>query len=94
VDPLNPGEAGEPEATVDGVTYRPGDTVVLRPARNQTAQDHLVAGRPATIERIYVDYDGKVHLAVTVDDDPAQQILREIGRYLFFNTSEVEMVPV
>jgi hypothetical protein len=84
-------EQGEREAVVDGVTYRRGDTVVLRPAANATPQDHLVAGRAATIERIYHDYDGTVHLAVTVDDVPGQDMMRDIGRYLYFKTSEVEV---
>ena len=66
---------------------------MLRPAANATPQDHLVAGRWATIERIYHDYDGTVHLAVTVDDVPGQELMRDIGRYLYFKTSEVEMVP-
>ena len=70
--------------------YRRGDKVVLRPATNATPQDHLVAGRSATIERIYYDYDGTVHLAVTVDDVPGQELMRDIGRYLYFKTSEVE----
>ena len=83
---------GEPSAEVDGVLYRRGDTVVLRPAANATPQDHLVAGRRATVERIYHDYDGTVHLAVTVDDVPGQDVMRDIGRYLYFKTSEV--VPV
>jgi hypothetical protein len=82
---------GEASAEVDGVVYRRGDTVVLRPGVNATAQDHMVAGRPATIERIYHDYDGTVHLAVTVDDVPGQDVMRDIGRYLYFKTSEVEL---
>jgi hypothetical protein len=82
---------GEPSAEVDGVLYRRGDTVVLRPAVNATPQDHLVAGRRATVERIYHDYDGTVHLAVTVDDVPGQDVMRDIGRYLYFKTSEVEV---
>ncbi len=49
-----------------------------------------MAGRTATIERIYLDYDGRVHLAVTVDDDPGQDLLREMGRYLFFDPREVD----
>ncbi len=73
--------------TVNDVTYRPGDHVVLRAEGN--ARDHLLIGRRATIERIYHDYDGRVHLAVTVDDDPGQDLLREMGRYLFFDPSEV-----
>ena len=82
---------GEPSAEVEGVVYRRGDTVVLRPAANATPQDHLVAGRRATVERIYHDYDGTVHLAVTVDDVPGQDVMRDIGRYLYFKTSEVEV---
>ena len=81
---------GEPSAEVDGVVYSRGDKVVLRPAANATPQDHLVAGRRATVERIYHDYDGTVHLAVTVDDVPGQDVMRDIGRYLYFKTSEVE----
>jgi hypothetical protein len=46
----------------------------------------------ATLERIMVDYDGKVHFGVTVDDDAAQEILRETGRYLFFFKDEVEVL--
>jgi hypothetical protein len=80
---------GEPQVEVEGVRYRLGDKVVLRPEANATPQDHLVAGRPATIERIYFDYDGTVHLAVTVDDVPGQELMRDIGRYLYFKTSEV-----
>jgi hypothetical protein len=82
---------GEPEVEVAGVRYRLGDTVVLRPATNATPQDHLVAGRSATIERIYYDYDGSVHLAVTVDDVPGQELMRDIGRFLYFKPTEVEM---
>ena len=84
-------EQGEREATVGGVTYRPGDTVVLRPGPGRNAQDHLVQGRHATVERIYVDFDGRVQLAVTVDGVPGQDIMRDIRRYLFFRPDEVEV---
>jgi hypothetical protein len=69
---------------VDGRTFARGHRVVLRPEANRNAQDHLLDGRSATIERIYVDYDDQVHLCVTVDDDPGQDIMRDIGRYLYF----------
>jgi hypothetical protein len=46
--------------------------------------DRMLDGRTATLERIYIDYDDRVHLAVTVDDDPGQDLMRETGRYLFF----------
>jgi len=89
-----PGEgySGEEEATIGGVTFRPGATVLLRADLEGTAHDAMLAGRTATIERILVDYDDQVHLAVTVDDDPGQELMREMGRYLFFKPHEVEMM--
>jgi hypothetical protein len=50
----------------------------------------MLAGRTATIERLYIDYDDDAHIAVTVDDDAAQALFRETGRYLFFRADEVE----
>jgi hypothetical protein len=82
---------GEERLVVDGVAYRRGDHVRLRPDEGRNAQDHLLTGRMATIERVYVDYDDKVHLCVTVDDDPGQDIMRDIGRYLYFKPDEVEV---
>ena len=85
------GQAGELEATVDGVTYHQGDRVRLRVAGG-TAQDHLLTGRTAVVERIYIDYDDAVHLGVTVDDDPGRELMRDIGRYLYFKPSDVEVL--
>jgi hypothetical protein len=85
--------AGEPAISVDGVTYRRGAKVVLRPGFGAAPQDGVWAGRVATIERIYRDYEDGVHIAVTVDDDPGQELMRDIGRYLYFKPAEVEVVP-
>jgi hypothetical protein len=85
--------AGEPQIRVDGVTYRRGAKVVLRPGFGRAPQDGVWANRLATIERIYRDYEDGVHLAVTVDDDPGQELMRDIGRYLYFKPAEVEVVP-
>jgi hypothetical protein len=84
--------AGEPAISVDGVTYRRGGKVVLRPGFGAAPQDGVWAGKLATIERIYRDYEDGVHLAVTVDDDPGQELMRDIGRYLYFKPAEVEVV--
>ena len=70
--------------------YERGDTVVLRPGTERDPFDRMLDGRRATIERIYVDYDDRVHIGVTVDDDPGQELMRETGRYLFFFAGEVE----
>ena len=82
---------GEEAVVVDGRSFTRGGHVVLRPERNRNAQDHLLEGRSATIERILVDYDDEVHLCVTVDDDPGQDLMRDIGRYLYFKPTEVEV---
>jgi hypothetical protein len=88
----DPGEQevkGEERIVVDGRTFSRGDHVVLRPDATH-GQDHLLVGRRATIERILIDYDDHVHICVTVDDDPGQDLMRDIGRYLYFKPTEVE----
>jgi hypothetical protein len=81
---------GEKRATVDGVTFERGGTVILRPGTDRDPFDRMLDGRRATLERIYVGYDERVYLAVTVDDDPGQELMRETGRYLFFFAHEVQ----
>jgi hypothetical protein len=90
-DPRDEEIRGEEQAGLpDGTVVRRGDRVSLRPEVGKHAQDHLLTGRTATIERIYVDYEDLVHLCVTVDDDPGQELMRDIGRYLYFKVDEVE----
>jgi hypothetical protein len=83
--------AGEELAQVDGVTFRRGGHVVIRPGPEADLHARMLDGRTATIERIFTDYDGKTHLGVTIDDDPGQDLMRETGRYLFFFSHEVEV---
>jgi len=90
----DPGEddvPGESEIVVGGRRLARGQHVVLRPDRSH-GQDHLLAGRSATVERILVDYDDHVHVCVTVDDDPGQDLMRDIGRFLYFKPTEVEVI--
>jgi hypothetical protein len=84
--------AGEPEATVDGRRFVRGEHVVIRPGPEADLHARMLAGRAATIERILIDVEGKVHLGLTVDDDPGQELLRETGRYLYFFAPEVEVI--
>ncbi|HLI60047.1 MAG TPA: hypothetical protein VKV21_10335 [Solirubrobacteraceae bacterium] len=81
---------GEDSVTVDGVTFVKGSRLLLTPGTDRSVHDRMLNGRRATLERIYIDYDERVHLAVTVDDDPGQQLMRETGRYLFFFAHEVQ----
>jgi hypothetical protein len=84
---------GETETRVGDVTVTRGAKLILRPKPGADAHDFLLEGRTATLERIYVDYDDVVHLGVTIDSDPMQEVLRESGRFLFFKTDEVEVLP-
>ncbi len=88
VDP----QAGEEHAEVAGVRFRRGGKVRIRPGPDADLHARMLDGRTATIERILVDYDGKTHLGVTIDDDPGQELLRDSGRFLFFFAPEVEVL--
>jgi hypothetical protein len=48
--------------------------------------------RLATVESIEQDFEGRIHLAVTVDDDPGQDFgrARQPGHRFFFKPDEVE----
>jgi hypothetical protein len=71
---------------------RPGDRVRLRPRGRADILDLVLAGKTATVEAIEQDFDGRVYLAVTVDDDPGKDLgaLRQPGHRFFFSPEEVE----
>ena len=75
---------------VAGVTLAKGSRVLLRPGQRADAQDMFLAGREATVEAVFLDVDGNRHLAVTLDEDPAADLQRWHGRYLYFSPDEVE----
>ena len=52
----------------------------------------MLNGRVASLERIYLDYDGRIYLGVTIDSDPMQEVMRDTGRYHFFFADEVELI--
>ena len=71
------------EVEVDGVVFRRGGRVIVRPGLEADLQARMLEGRTVTVERIHRDYDGRVHLGVA---------LRETGRFLWFFPPEVEVV--
>lgn len=83
---------GERQVTFDGVTYKRGDKVILHPPLDADVYDKMLDGRTATIHRLFMRVDERLHLGVTIDDDPMQEILGESGRFLFFFAEEVELV--
>jgi hypothetical protein len=76
---------------VAGVEVARGSRVRLRPGqRRADAQDMFLAGRLAAVEAVFLDVDGDRHLAVTLDEDPAADLQRWHGRFLYFSPDEVE----
>jgi hypothetical protein len=72
----------------------PGDRVRLRPRSRADIFDIALAGMTATIESIEQDYEERIYLAVTVDDDPGRDLgaERQPGHRFFFSLDEVEPV--
>jgi hypothetical protein len=76
---------------VGGVKVARGSRVLMRPgSRRADAQDLFLAGREAVVQAVLHDVDGQVHLAVSPADDPAADLQRAHGRYLYFAPDEVE----
>ncbi|GGS76268.1 hypothetical protein [Streptomyces cinerochromogenes] len=75
---------------VDGVPVGGGSRVLLCPrGRGADAQDMFLDGRTARVAAVLPDVDGGVHLAVTVDDDPAAELHGWYGRFHYFRPDEV-----
>ena len=93
-DPLHPDPAS-PETdvvTIEGVPVRRGSRVRLEPGgagRRTDAQDLFVAGKTACVRAVLHDVDGGCHVGVTLEDDPAADLLDTQGRYLYFDPREV-----
>ena len=79
---------------IDGVRVARNSRVLMQPgSRRADAQDLFLAGREAVVEAVLFDVDGQVHLAVTPADDPAADMQRNHGRFLYFAPDEVVPLP-
>jgi hypothetical protein len=77
---------------VGAAEIRQGDRVRLRPRGRADILDLALAGMAATVEAIEQDFEGRLYLAVTVDEDPGKDLgaLRQPGHRFFFRPDEVE----
>ena len=76
---------------ISGVEVGRGHRVRLRPAgRGRDAQDMFLVGRVGRVEGVYFDVDENTWLAVSLEDDPAAELMQWHGRYLYFSPNEVE----
>jgi len=91
---LRPVRSQPEPLVVGGVRLSAGSRVRLRPRRHGTdAQDLFLAGRTATVDEVLDDVDGSRFVAVTLDDDPGADLLRDYGRHYQFSPDEIEALP-
>src|SRR3954468_18114730 len=78
--------------TAAGVEIGRGSRVVLRPRAGGDVFGDAMAGMVATVEALHEDLDGRVHVAVTLEDDPGRELGedRRPGHRFFFAPDEVE----
>lgn len=77
---------------VGGMQVAKGNTVRLCPKGRADAFDILLKGRIATVESIQQDFEERIYLAVTIQDDPGQEFgsARFPGHRFFYTPEEVE----
>jgi hypothetical protein len=92
-DPLEERKSLE-KVLAAGIELKPGDRVRLRPQGRADIFDLALQGKIATIAAIEQDYENRIHLAVTIDDDPGNDLGRQgkPGHRFFFNPEDVEVV--
>jgi hypothetical protein len=90
-DPLGE-RPGLAQVCVAGVAVKPGDRVRLWPLGRADILDLALEGKTATVAAIEQDFEDRVYLAVTVDDDPGKDFgtLKQPGHRFFFGVEEVE----
>ena len=79
---------------IGAAELRTGARVRLHPKGRTDILDLALAGKTAVIEAIEQDFEGRVYLAVIVDDDPGKDLgaLRHPGHRFFYSPEEVEPV--
>jgi hypothetical protein len=80
--------------SVDGPALRVGDHVRLKPKPGSDIFDVVLQDQLAMVEAIERDFDDRLHIAVTILDDPGRDlgIDRMPGHRFFFAPDEVEPV--
>ena len=82
--------------SVLGVQLKTGNQVRLRPRSGGDIFDLALTGKLAEIEAIEQDYEGKIYLAVVLNEDPGRDLglSRHPGHRFFFAPEEIEPLVV
>ena len=76
----------------NGVELRKGSRVMLWPRPGGDIMDLALAGKVAFIEAIEQDYEDRIYLAVTLEEDPGRDLGEDrstLGHRFFFSPQEV-----
>ena len=80
--------------TIGGQQIGRGSRVRLQPgARRADAQDMFLIGRMAEVQAVLYDVEDNPYLAVSLADQPDEDLRIAHGRFLYFSTDEVEPCP-
>src|SRR5579859_3576512 len=85
--------AGRVVKAGERVRLRPGNRDASRQGSLTDAIDIMLEGKIARIETIQQDFENRIYLVVTLDDDPGQESWNEHrlpGHHFFFFPEEVE----
>ena len=78
--------------TVNGVELEKGSRVLLWPRAGGDIMDVVLKGKVAFVEGIEQDFEDRVYIAVTLEDDPGRDLGEDrfLGHRFFFSPEEVE----
>jgi hypothetical protein len=88
-------QEGRPElqsVVVGGVELEKGSRVMLWPRPGGDVMDLALSGKVAFIEAIEQDFEDRIYLAVTLEDDPGRDFGEDrstLGHRFFFSPEEV-----
>jgi hypothetical protein len=77
---------------VGGVELRKGSRVLLCPRSGGDIMDLALKGKVAFVDGLEQDYEGRIYIAVTLEDDPGRDLGEDrfLGHRFFFSPEEVE----
>ena len=77
---------------VEGVELKKGSRVLLWPRPGGDIMDLALAGKAAFVDGIEQDYEDRIYIAVTLEDDPGRDLGEDrstLGHRFFFSPEEV-----
>ena len=77
---------------VEGIELKKGSRVLLWPRPGGEIMDLALKGKVAFVEEMEQDYEGKIYIAVTLEDDPGRDLGEDrtvLGHRFFFSPEEV-----